>query len=184
MKETGTQDYTFDIGQVAANGLQEALQKLTGVMEKFAKSNERMEKALAENTCMVSKAVDAISRLKKQWRSMRGQSRGRKSTERRQKGEERRPGEESEDRKREERRWQQERRERGERRRAEEKRSEGKENKSETKQHEQRRLKGKRRLRKRDDPGPLWEDLSQRTQWLILLRERKDECQNTKNIKN
>ena len=63
MKETGTHDYTFDIGQVAANGLQEVLQ--TGVMGTFAKSYERMEKALVYNTSMVSKAEDAISRLKK-----------------------------------------------------------------------------------------------------------------------
>ena len=65
MKGTGTQDYTFDIGQVAASGLQETLQKLTGVTEKFTKSNERVEKVLMENTCMVSKAADAISGLKK-----------------------------------------------------------------------------------------------------------------------
>ena len=92
MKETGTQDYTFDIGQVAANGLQEALQKLTGVMEKFAKSNETVEKALVENTCMVSKEVDAIFRLKKTMEDHE-RSEQRKDAERRQKSKERRPGE-------------------------------------------------------------------------------------------
>ena len=91
MKETGIQDYTFDIDQVVANGLQEALQKLTGVMEKFAKSKERVEKALVENTCMVSKAVDAISRLKKTMEDHE-RSEQRKDAERRQQSEERRPG--------------------------------------------------------------------------------------------
>ena len=151
MKETGTQDYTFDIGQVA-NGLQEALQKLTGVMEKFAKANERMEKALVENTCMVSKAVDAISRLKKTMeeheRSEQRKEERREEAERRR--EEARRREREEDRKREERRWQQERRERGERRRAEEKRSKGNENKSETKQHEE--AKGEKEAEKEGRP--------------------------------
>ena len=139
MKETGTQDYIFDIVQVAANGLQEALQKLTGVVEKFTKSNERVEKALVENTCMVSKEVDAISRLKKTIKDHeRLEQRKEEHIEEAERlREEARRREQEEDRKREERRWQQEIRESDERRKAEENRSEGKENKSETKQHEE-----------------------------------------------
>ena len=55
----------FSISQVAINAMVEAIQGLTGDITKNRRVNKRMEKALVENTCVMSKMVHAFTRLRK-----------------------------------------------------------------------------------------------------------------------
>ena len=106
-----------DVRDMSERTLVEVVGKLTEVIEKNNRALRRMEDLMVDNTCVMAKVVEAMTRLK---RTIEESERQERREERRHEYEERRDAE---------RRWEDERRRREEDRRKESRRQEEKENK-------------------------------------------------------